>query len=362
MGPLEGDLAGVNQLVVAPSGDLSSLPFALLVTSAPRNGGEHNYKDAAWLIRRMAISQVPSARAFALLHAEAAITPPRRACFGVADPAFRQHRNGNAMAALTQSCEAGAVDPALRAAAAARYPPRGEHGRRHARRTTRGSTGRCRCDRKRCAAPLISSASSISRPMAAWRIAVSGDPALRFRPRQAHRRQRRRYPLCERRIASLKLNADLVVLARNTAAAGGTRFGGVARWKAWPTFLRCRARAVLASHWAVPSVATTKLMTDVFARRGGDSRNRLATARDIAQASTSHPFNWAVFTLIGDAGGTIAPMKTVERYAMNRLYLLLRAWQPWLATLGSCRKSRGRGGGGIALEAGRDGGSGQAWC
>jgi hypothetical protein len=32
----------------------------------------------------------------------------------------------------------------------------------------------------------------------------------------------------------------------------------------------------------------------------------------IAQASTSHPFNWAAFTLIGDAGGTITPMKTAQ--------------------------------------------------
>ena len=35
LGPVEPQLAGVDHLIVAASGDLASLPFSLLVTAAP---------------------------------------------------------------------------------------------------------------------------------------------------------------------------------------------------------------------------------------------------------------------------------------------------------------------------------------
>jgi CHAT domain-containing protein len=55
----------------------------------------------------------------------------------------------------------------------------------------------------------------------------------------------------------------------------------------------------------VPSAATEKLMTGVFARYGKDRDLAEALRQSqlalIAQSSTAHPFNWAAFTLIGDA-------------------------------------------------------------
>ena len=112
-------------------------------------------------------------------------------------------------------------------------------------------------------------------------------------------------------IAGLKLNADLVVLsACNTAAAGGHKFGGGALDGLADAFFEAGAHGVLASHWEVPSAATTRLMTGVFAGLGHDSNRDLADALRQAQLSliadprTAHPFNWAAFTLIGD--GTTA--------------------------------------------------------
>ncbi len=112
-------------------------------------------------------------------------------------------------------------------------------------------------------------------------------------------------------IATLKLNADLVVLsACNTAAGGGAKLGGGALEGLADSFFSAGARAVLASHWEVPSAATQKLMTGVFTRYA--SSHDLAEALRqsqlalIAQPKTAHPFNWAAFTLIGDAGGTMA--------------------------------------------------------
>jgi CHAT domain-containing protein len=110
-------------------------------------------------------------------------------------------------------------------------------------------------------------------------------------------------------VAALKLNADLVVLAAcNTAAAGGGRFGGGALEGLADAFFNAGARAVLASHWEVPSAATTQLMTGVFQRYGQNRQRGLAEALRQSQLAligrpvTAHPFNWAAFTLIGDSG------------------------------------------------------------
>ncbi|HXC53954.1 MAG TPA: CHAT domain-containing protein, partial [Rhizomicrobium sp.] len=110
-------------------------------------------------------------------------------------------------------------------------------------------------------------------------------------------------------IATLKLNADLVVLsACNTAAGGGAKLGGGALEGLADAFFNAGARAVLASHWEVPSAATQTLMTGVFARYAKDPSHDLAEALRqsqlalIAAPATAHPFNWAAFTLIGDGG------------------------------------------------------------
>jgi CHAT domain-containing protein len=112
-------------------------------------------------------------------------------------------------------------------------------------------------------------------------------------------------------IASLKINADLVVLsACNTAAGGGGRFGGGALEGLADAFFDAGARAVIASHWQVPSGATVQLMTGMFDRLGANRAAGLAEALRqsqlalLSQPQTSHPFNWAAFTLIGD-GNTV---------------------------------------------------------
>jgi CHAT domain-containing protein len=110
-------------------------------------------------------------------------------------------------------------------------------------------------------------------------------------------------------IASLKLNADLVVLsACNTAASGGSVLGGGALEGLADSFFAAGVRSVLASHWEVPSASTQKLMSEVFLNYANDSSRDLAEALRkaqlvlIGQAATAHPFNWAAFTLIGDSG------------------------------------------------------------
>jgi CHAT domain-containing protein len=114
-------------------------------------------------------------------------------------------------------------------------------------------------------------------------------------------------------VASLHLDADLVVLsACNTAGDGlkrGGKFGGPALSGLAESFFYAGGRAVLASHWQVPSASTVSLMTGLFQRLGpqlnGGVSDALRASQQVIAANpkTSHPFYWAAFTLIGDGSG-----------------------------------------------------------
>ncbi|HWX89488.1 MAG TPA: CHAT domain-containing protein, partial [Rhizomicrobium sp.] len=115
LGPVSPQLAGVDHLVVAASGDLASLPFSLLVTSAP--AGPRDYVNAAWLIRQTAVSETPSARAFMALRGAPKLPQPKP-FLGVGNPSFQGGGNAAnqalALNALASACSAGGpTDPAL---------------------------------------------------------------------------------------------------------------------------------------------------------------------------------------------------------------------------------------------------------
>jgi CHAT domain-containing protein len=107
-------------------------------------------------------------------------------------------------------------------------------------------------------------------------------------------------------VATLKLDADWVVLsACNTAGPDGTLGGeslsGLAR-----AFFYAGARALLVSHWAVasgPTVALTTKMFEAYAREAGVSKAealRRSQAALRARPETAHPFFWAPFVVVGD--------------------------------------------------------------
>jgi hypothetical protein len=109
-------------------------------------------------------------------------------------------------------------------------------------------------------------------------------------------------------VATLKLDADWVVLsACNTAgpdgALGGESLSGLTR-----AFFYAGARALLVSHWAVasgPTVDLTTGMFGVYARKPGRGKAealRRAQAAVRAKPETAHPFFWAALVLVGDGG------------------------------------------------------------
>jgi CHAT domain-containing protein len=113
------------------------------------------------------------------------------------------------------------------------------------------------------------------------------------------------------KIATLKLNADWVVLsACNTAAGDGTPdadgLSGLAR-----AFFYAGARALLVSNWPVWSKAAVALTTGTFAAMAKDPRIGRAEALRRAEMAMldpenppefAHPLAWAPFVLAGEGG------------------------------------------------------------
>jgi CHAT domain-containing protein len=315
LAPFADDLKGVDHLVVAPGPLLSSLPFSLLVTSAPSEG--EKYADAAWLIRQMAVSQVPSPRAFfALRQAEQKRQAAPRPFLGLGDPLLTGASDAGGTAALetlAQNCREASPMPAALLRTLSPLHDTAEEVRNVAHAL--GGAGD---------SILLGAAASESgfraRPLDQYRVlyfATHGllpgelhcqaEPGLVLSPPADAATSSDADGLLESgEVATLRLNADLVVLsACNTGAAGSGAFGGGALEGLADAFFNAGARAVLASHWEVPSAATAQLMTGVFQRYGQDRGRGLAQALRQSQlellrdTTTAHPFYWAAFTLIG---------------------------------------------------------------
>ena len=325
-GPLEGDLVGVRHLVTVSSGALLSLPFALLVTKAPVGLSDNDYGKAAWLARKMVVSQVPSVRAFANLRGVVKASAAPLPFVGFGDPAFGGRPGGNGMVALARHCQVGAPVPPNLLRGLAALPE-------------------TRTELQRVARALGADEDSVHlgaaasegrlRELRLWRYRVvyfathgllpgalrcQSEPALALSPPAAPSADKGADGLLDAsEIAGLKLDADLVVLsACNTGGGGTTEFGGESLSSLTSAFFQAGARAMIVSHWQVDSRATTRLMTALFERLGDGRVERSADALRAAQLDmigdpeTSHPFFWAAFTFVGAGPGGVSQLPTSD--------------------------------------------------
>jgi CHAT domain-containing protein len=109
-------------------------------------------------------------------------------------------------------------------------------------------------------------------------------------------------------IAQLRLNADFVVLsACNTIAGekpGAEALSGLAR-----AFFYAGTRALLVTHWAVDSAATTTIATTTFANLKTDAKLGRAEAMrramvsyltDESKPEQAYPGYWGAFAIVGE--------------------------------------------------------------
>jgi len=333
--PIENELAGVDHLIVSPSGALASLPVALLVTERPAG---QDYRRAAWLVRRFAISEVPSLRAFVTLRDSASLARAPKPFFGVGNPMFEgagpgaaparpgQRPAANALDTLAGQCrDAGPIPPQMLRALAPLPETAGELGA-VSRILGAGSDSLL-------LGAAANEANLRHHTLSDYRVlyfathgllpgelSCQSEPALALSPPASAATSKDEDGLLDAsEIAGLQLNADLVVLSACNTAQGGAKLGGEALSGLAEAFFYAGARTLIASHWQVPSTATVGLMTGMFQRLGPNLSGGTAEAMRqsqlalIAQPATAHPFFWAAFTVIGDGAATAAAERSAAR-------------------------------------------------
>ena len=313
-GPIEGDLAKIDRLVVVPSGSLASLPIALLVTSKPAG---QDYRHAAWLVRRFATSQTPSVQAFAMLRDRGSQGHARWPFLGIGNPVFGgaadAAKGKTALDLLGRQCRGdGPVDPSFLRALA---PLPETAGELVAVANAVGASADNLLTGQYATEPMVR-----QQPLDQVRIlyfathgllpgelSCQSEPALALTPPAAPVANRGEDGLLDAsEIAELKLNADLVVLSACNTGQSGDKMGGESLSGLAEAFFYAGARTLLASHGQVPSTATVKLRVGMFQRLGPDLAGGAAPSLRqsqlalIDQDATAHPFFWAAFTLIGD--------------------------------------------------------------
>ncbi|MFT0877856.1 CHAT domain-containing tetratricopeptide repeat protein [Rhodopseudomonas sp. G2_2311] len=337
-GPLSNDLLG-RDIILVPSGALSSLPLQVLVTQRPR--ATDGASDVAWLVKSSPVSVVPSVSAFLALRMAANPSRANRTMAGFGNPLLdgksddpnstrlaREAKNSETCATVGQFHVATSVEaaerlqarsPVLDAATLRRQPPLPETADELCK-----IAGNLKADPAdvwlgaRATEHIVKHLSRIGEleryrilyfaTHAALADQVSGatDAGLILTPPPTASEEDDGF-LSASEIATLRLDADWIVLsACNTA--GGLKHGEEPLSGLAQAFLYAQARALLVSHWAVDSKATVQLMTSTFARMSEDpkiGRARALQQAMIEMAKSSEYLNrpeiWAPFVFVGDS-------------------------------------------------------------
>lgn len=309
--PIEGDLAGIDQLILVQGGALSSLPAALLVTADP--GSDPDYRHAAWLARKYATFEVPSIRAFADLRGGKAVTTAgSRAFLGIGNPIFvGEGIDKNALGNMGSVCRDDGPFPAAMLKTLAPLPDTALELRTVAKSLGADDSslllGAAATEQTLRQQPLgdVRVLYFATHALLPGELTCQSEPALALSPPASPAASRDQDGLLDAsEVAGLSVNADLVVLSACNTGQTETKFGGQALGGLAESFFYAGARSLLASHWQVPSAATAKLMVGLFQRRSSEGTAR--ALRDaqldlLGHPETAHPYFWAAFTLIGDS-------------------------------------------------------------
>jgi CHAT domain-containing protein len=333
LGPVEALIKDKPQLLVVPSGPLTALPFHLLVMDKPVIAGPQMqvnnmaaYRDAAWLVRRHAVTVLPSVANLKTFRASARKGRGPKPMIGFGDPVFARDQTAASAGQRTSMVKIAARTRAYsdywrgasvnRAKLAEALPPLPDSAD----------------ELKAVAAKLGASTSDIHLgrnateanvkrlPLADYRVVyfathglVAGDveglgePSLALTlPNESSELDDGLLTASE--VAQLVLNADWVVLsACNTAAGeklGAEALSGLAR-----AFFYAGARALLVSHWGIDSKAAARLSTSTFDIMNSDRpigraealrRAMLSYLDDRSDIWNAYPGFWGSFFLVGE--------------------------------------------------------------
>ncbi len=307
LGPLDAPLRETRSLVVATSGPLASLPLAALVTEPPVAGA-----PAAWLARRMTVTQLPSPASLQALRRVAQPAAAPKALLGFGDPLFDLGKTA-AAGSNTAGNKSSRYDaewgfryaqmpplPDTRSELLAVAQALGADGKADvvlgAQATRRAVLTANLSDRR-----VVAFATHGLMP---GELPGVSKPALAM----AADTDERESPLLELDdVLGLRLNAQWVLLsACNTAAGeqGGAAMSGLVRG-----FFFAGARSVLATHWAVETESAAALSVATFQNHARGQVGRAESLRlaqlammdgQLGAGRWTHPFYWAPYALFGD--------------------------------------------------------------
>ncbi|HVR55364.1 MAG TPA: CHAT domain-containing tetratricopeptide repeat protein [Pseudolabrys sp.] len=335
LGKVEGVIRDKSNLLIAPSGVWAALPFHLLLTEAPGDPPKQDksiYSNAPWLIKRQALSILPSVSSLQIFrntqHRESASRPivgfgnPR---FGEPAPKSGARSSGKKVAAKLQTRSERAsptrsygefwkgaeIDRQKLSEALSPLPDTQEEltsvsqslgGEANALYFGTSASESSVKNAKLSDFRIVYFA---THGLVAGDVKGVGEPSLALTlPNVATELDDGLLTSSE--ISQLDLNADWVVLsACNTLAGnepGGEALSGLAR-----AFFYAGARSLLASHWAVESEAAVRLTTTTFKLLQQNPRMRRSDALRQAMLAvlnsderSSAPSFWGAFSLIGE--------------------------------------------------------------
>ena len=319
LGPIEDLLTGKEHLIVATSGALGQLPFAVLVKQ-PWN--KNDYAQAPWLIRDMAISHVSSPNAWVALKQLSKTPSGTKPLMAWGDPTFALNEASNSdkhavRSVLTKRSARGDLEKnAVDQLQYATLPPLPETKDEvlalakvlNANATTDIYLGK---DATRDSVIKASDNNSLAERQIivfATHGLLPGDlpkleqPALAM---SAVSEPNSSPLLTLEDVMGLRLNADWVVLsACNTAGADGKveeALSGLARG-----FFYAGGRSLLVTHWSVESESAMRLTTKTF--EVYKNQPQISRAQALRQSMLSlmqtpmyaHPTYWAPYALVGE--------------------------------------------------------------
>ena len=311
--PLTPVLEGAAHVYVVADGPLTALPFAVLVTgdAAGEDDDPAALRSTPWLIRRHALTTLPSVESLAVVKRFPPPAADRPVLAGYGDPVFR---GGGSVASLTRGAPlvAGGVADIERLRALPPLPGTRRELQTIARMLGAGPAAlklgaeATEAAVKRGIGPAQVVAFA-THGLLSGEIAGLAEPALVLTPPDRPGKLDDGL-LTASEIVDLTLDSDWVLLsACNTAGGaepGAEGLSGLAR-----AFLFAGARSIVVSHWPVRDDAAARLTTEALAAAQGGvgraealRRSMLNLMDDGKDPTLAHPSAWAPFVIVGQGG------------------------------------------------------------